>query len=319
MLLASKRPGRYSDEYTQYDTIRKVRTDFSNFSRSSTQANTTVTAFSDDRGRAQRVVQDPVSSYWFSKFFLGCKRRMGQEWRPNLAMSTEMIKAVLNATFEKAHNDSTQTDVEKQHWIVFGSYIAISYVLSLRGPEGLLVDLQGLRKYWNQASSEYFIIALRGKVKGEQFERHHLLPCCASTSSGIPVKDWVESLIKTKENNGQLDGPAISDRFGRILTTSELDNRLVAVLEDFFDNQPNLFPSHIRAKRDEIGTSYQVFRSLRRASDTRALEKNISKTDIELVNRWHTLEKSQGNRPQRPMHQHYAQVCWKVRLALDLR
>jgi hypothetical protein len=308
MLLALKRPGRYSEEYTQYDTIRKVRTAYSNFARSSVQANAGVLAFGDDRGRAQRLVQDPVSSYWFSRFFLGCKRRMGQDWRPNLAMSTELILEVLNRAKENLSHNNSCTNEEKQNWVTFGCYIATTYVLSLRGPEGLLLDLQGIRKFWDQPNPHHFIIALRGKVKGEQSERCHLLPCCIETSSGIKIKTWVEMLIKMKEENGQFEGPAISDTTGKIWTSNELDSRLVLLLEDIFEAKPNLFPSHIRANRDEIGTSYQVFRSLRRASDTRALEQNVSKTDIELINRWHNIEKSQGNRPQRPMHQHYAQV-----------
>jgi hypothetical protein len=75
MLLASRRPGRHSTEYTQYETIRKIRTAYSNFSRASAQANVKVQALGDEKGYTQRMVEDPVSSYWFTKFFQGCKRR----------------------------------------------------------------------------------------------------------------------------------------------------------------------------------------------------------------------------------------------------
>jgi hypothetical protein len=55
---------------------------------------------------------------------------------------------------------------------------------------------------------------------------------------------------------------------------------------------------------------HQVFRSFRRSSDTRAIEMNVSKTDIEIVNRWHAVEAAKGNRPNFPMHQHYAQLAF---------
>jgi hypothetical protein len=306
MLLASKRPGKYAATHSQYDTIRKVRTAYSNFARASSQANSSVLAFSDDRGKAERIVNDPVSSYWFSKFFAGCRRRMGQDWRPNLALSTELIIEVLNRINQKVIDENQPEN--KHSLVVLGSYIAITYVLSLRGPEGLLLDLAGLRRYQHQVNDHHCIIALRGKVKGEHSDRCHLLPCCLVTSSGIQIKRWVNTLIEVKESMGQHTGPAISDLTRKILTTGYLDFKLVSLLEEVHDEAPHLFPSNIKTNKDEIGNCYQVFRSLRRSSDTRAIEKNISRNDIDTVNRWHGTEQAMGSRPYRPMYQHYAQV-----------
>ena len=56
-----------------------------------------------------------------------------------------------------------------------------------------------------------------------------------------------------------------------------------------------------------IRERYQCFRSFRRASDTRALETKVDKDDVDIVNRWQTVEEAQGKRPSRPMRQHYAQ------------
>jgi hypothetical protein len=307
MLLASKRPGKYSTEYSQYDTIRKIRTAYSNFARASSQANYKVNAFSDDRGMSQRTVQDPVSSYWFGKFFAGCRKRMGQDWRPNLALSTELLVKMVERIREKFDSPLQQTDEERMAWIVFGAYIVITYVLSLRGPEGLLIDLDGLRRHKDIGEGQYCIVALRGRIKGESSDRCHLLPCCIETSSGLKVQEWIHRLIREKEARGQVDGPAISDVRGKGFTTADLDTKLVLVLEDIFDESPSMFPVTVRNNRDEIGGSYQVFRSLRRSSDTRAVEKDVSRNDIETVNRWHGLERAQGGRPLRPMYQHYIQ------------
>jgi hypothetical protein len=118
----------------------------------------------------------------------------------------------------------------------------------------------------------------------------------------------VIKLINIKESFGQTHGPAVSDHQGKIFTTGHLDFRLVSVLEEIFDENIELFPSNIRANKDELGNSYQVFRTLRRSSDTRAIEQNVSRNDIDTVNRWHGTEQASGNRPHRPMYQHYAQV-----------
>ena len=95
MILASKKPGRYSTEYTQWDTVRKFRTAFSNQFRASGQASTFDLALSNDKGQTQRFSADPCASVWFGRFFIGCKRRMGQDWRLNKAMSIELILELL--------------------------------------------------------------------------------------------------------------------------------------------------------------------------------------------------------------------------------
>ena len=53
--------------------------------------------------------------------------------------------------------------------------------------------------------------------------------------------------------------------------------------------------------------NYNCFRSFRRASDTRSMEK-VSITDIEMVNCWGKEERARNNiKLSMPMRQHYAQ------------
>jgi hypothetical protein len=61
------------------------------------------------------------------------------------------------------------------------------YVVSLRGNEGLLIDLSGLNRKWSVGGEDYVVIALLGKIKGESGDQAHLLPCVPKTSSGIKV------------------------------------------------------------------------------------------------------------------------------------
>ena len=67
-----------------------------------------------------------------------------------------------------------------------GAYFAITYVDSLRGPEGLLLDFGGVRrKFVKGREANYVIVALLGQVKGKHGEREHLLPTASITNSGI--------------------------------------------------------------------------------------------------------------------------------------
>jgi hypothetical protein len=67
-----------------------------------------------------------------------------------------------------------------------------------------------------------------------------------------------------------------------------------------------LFP-YTRTSKEEIEQNYHAFRSFRRSSDTRALNQGVKRDDIDIVNRWHQVERAAGNRPSFDMRHHYAQ------------
>ena len=67
------------------------------------------------------------------------------------------------------------------------------------------------------------------------------------------------------------------------------------------------FPPEIKSVED-IYERFLVFRSLRRGSNTRALNQNVSVNNIDMVNRWKTIEAAKGSKPYQPMHQHYAKI-----------
>jgi hypothetical protein len=55
IVLASRRPGEYSREYTQWDSIRKFCTAYANHVRASPQANHNPLILGDDKGKSQRL------------------------------------------------------------------------------------------------------------------------------------------------------------------------------------------------------------------------------------------------------------------------
>ena len=67
--------------------------------------------------------------------------------------------------------ESRITDVEtfedRERWVMAGAYFCFCYVVSLRSPEGLMSDLEGLIRYHN-ASDDFVNIPLKdnkSKVK----------------------------------------------------------------------------------------------------------------------------------------------------------
>ena len=65
MVLYSTRPGRNDKRYTQFDTIRKLRSIYSNFTRASTQSSRSNLALSDLHKRYVKLVPDECASFWF--------------------------------------------------------------------------------------------------------------------------------------------------------------------------------------------------------------------------------------------------------------
>ena len=303
ILLYSRQPGRHNKAYTQFDTIRHLRATYSNYVRASPQSNKVTTSLGDFNGNYQRLVPDDCGSLFFKRFMEGLKRRMGQDWRPNLAFPIPLLLKVLD--YSESEIGSDISDNEKHLWVVFTAYFAITYVISLRGPEGFLLDLTGLRRHWKE-DGPVLVIALLGKIKGEHHDLAHLIPCAPITESGINLRVILKRLISEKEKVSLKYGPAISDISGSPLTSRHLNEMLHEALFHCFEEDRSLFPQKV-LNRDLIPQYFQIFRSLRRSSDTRALEKKIDTKDIEVVNRWRTVEEAKGKRPSRPMYQHYAQ------------
>jgi hypothetical protein len=136
MVLDSTGEGLYSKDYKQFNTIRRLRTALANQVRTLVKVIGRVLAMVNAKGHFQRFATEAVGSKWFSYSSEGCKRRMGQIWRPNQAISIELVHALI-ARIEDKVMQSENLD-EGALWITLGAYVAICFVVSLQGPEGLL-------------------------------------------------------------------------------------------------------------------------------------------------------------------------------------
>jgi hypothetical protein len=229
---------------------------------------------------------------------------MGQDSRPNRGISTDLIKATLDMCLSLS--DEALALTQKRLWVKVGFYLAASYVTSLRGPEGRLLDLEGM---WAQKGVhlDSTVIALRGKVKGETASRAHLLPCVHITSSGINLKYWMHLCLPANQEEGRFDVPAVSNAAGFVLTSSEIDDMFHNALIRVLAVLPDLFPPDIQTPED-IKAKIQSFRSLRRSSNARAVNKAIAKIHVDTVNRWAQQERAGAKKANLALNQYYAQI-----------
>ena len=125
-------------------------------------------------------------------------------------MGIKLLLAVLAEAEDRI--EAAPSHEEEHRWIVFHSFMVATYVVSLRGLEGFLLDLDGLTRHKSQDGSHYW-----GRSKEHQ-DWSHLVPCIPIASSGIDIHQSVNRLMDIKVKLGFVKGPDISGRDGQILS-----------------------------------------------------------------------------------------------------
>lgn len=305
IVVSSLESGRYAVGHKQWDTIRKFRSSYSNQVRAARDANSNPLVLADNKGSGyQRLAIDPCGSLWFQRFMLGCSKRMGQDWRPNQAISVQIMHCLLEGVENKAR--IAETGEDRQKWVMAGAYFCICFVLSLRSPEGLMADLEGLLQH-NDPTSDEVVVPLLGRFKGEHHSKQHLMISVAKTGSGIQVKLWLSRLIAVHKALGRSTGPAFVDASGYQSTTADMNNLFLDVLGDIYEEHPKLFGLDIRDSSD-LSEKYNVFRSFRRGSESRAVAMRVSEADRYVVNRWKKKENAGTGKVSHSIDQHYVDV-----------
>jgi hypothetical protein len=240
MLLASKKPGKNASTYTQFDTIRTYRTSFFGAWQVGQAARGTLLASTDEKGTFSRLGACPTQSLWFSKFLQGCRIRMGQLVIQDKAISVELLLAVIQVVDGRVRDAETLN--KKAWWVSVGAYLTVGFCISLRGPEGFMLDLGALRKYLEKGRQgpgvPFVTIPLLGRFKGEEHFRQHLLFSAARTSSGFQPRKWLDGLVMIREQQGRTTGPAICDDDGYVTSQSTMNEAFRSCLEAVQEDSP---------------------------------------------------------------------------------
>ena len=172
---------------------------------------------------------------------------MGTDWRPNRAISTHLIVKLLRIVEERILSTSSQ---DRLSLVMGGAYFCFCYVVLLRSPEGLMVDVPTLNEF-GEMSNEQVVIPLLGQVKGEDHTRQYLLHCVNEIPSGISVRNWIRRLRSGHIILGRSTGPAfINSRSLIQSTTSEMTDLFHELLVEIFEEDRDLFAVDIRTPSD---------------------------------------------------------------------
>jgi hypothetical protein len=306
MVAKSLQPGRHAESYTQWDTVRKFKSTHSNQSRSGVTANSTSITMTNSKGSGlDRFSSEICGSLWFQRFSMGCRRRMGQDWRPNRAISNPLMIKLLDLTEAKIRMSKDSN--ERLSLVMAGAYFCFCYVVSLRSPEGLMIDVPGLLEF-GEASSTHVVIPLLGQVKGEDHTRQHLLHCVNVTDSGIAVRNWVTRLKSAHVVMKRSSGPAfVNTETLKQSSTAEMNETFLELLSEIYEDDRDLFAVDVRTTSD-LYDKYNVFRSFRRGSESRAVSANVSEGDRYIVNRWRKKERAGSSKISLAIDQYYVDI-----------
>ena len=181
---------------------------------------------------------------------------MGQDWRPNRAISTPLMLKLL--TLVESRIRTSQELEDRCRWVMAGSYFCFCYVVSLRSSEGVMVDVMGFREY-GESTLEHVIIPLMRQVKGEDHTRQHLIHCANQTDSGIDVRKWVSRLRTIHSIMGKQNGPAFTNLSSGIQsTTSEMNDLFIELLTEIHEDHRDLFAVDIQSPGD-LSDKYHVY------------------------------------------------------------
>jgi hypothetical protein len=154
-----------------------------------------------------------------------------------------------------------------------GAAVVVAITASLRGPEVFKLDLAGIRTFLelgrdgvipsnpmkrgtDLTKAPHVFYAFLGKFKGELGFDQHLVAVASVTKSGLEPRWWLEQLIRVRQEEGCVSGPA----FGRSATQASLGSEYDIMLHQLLGTIQQENPDLI-APADDVKLQYGFFRS----------------------------------------------------------
>lgn len=203
MQLRSLDQGKYAPTL-QFETVRKFRSAVSNVYHASVTGQGAMVMAKDTRKMV--VTECPTYDSWFEKAMKGMHKRMGDDVRPDRALSLDILLAIMRIV---ARDWEAAPPEQRLDIALEASFYLIAYTLALRGEEVPLTEMKGIHRHWNQGlshSTPHITIALLGRFKNEIGESYHLMPVVTATPRGLEPKKWIERALSEWERHGRLQG-----------------------------------------------------------------------------------------------------------------
>ena len=304
ILRASQEPGKHSDRYQQFESIRKLRSSHNHAENSSVEAVSSSVHLQTEKGKVYSLSSSETESLLFRKFMEGLEDRMGRDVRQQKGMSVELLKRILSG-YESDLNNPEVSEERKRDVIIFGAHFAILFGASLRGNEAMMVEGQGLCKnvlVGRDHDQPHVLVPLLGRFKNEMGNRLILLALADESKSGLKFRFWVEKLVEVliSEEKDKVAGPAFCTNDGSMYPTKLINEELHHRLNDIQRSNSGLIPGDL-----SIEERFGTYRSFRIGSNTRALQQKVPTRVVEMIHRWSSVERNRGSKPSFKMMDHY--------------
>jgi hypothetical protein len=286
----------------QYETVRKVRSFYSNYAHACVGG--MGASFTSDDGSGGRISNSPTNHMWFQRFTQGCHRRMGDLWLPNRAVSRHELVAcfeILEERWKIFEADLVGLDkVSSTACIIIAGYHG-----GLRGEEINRVNAGGMSFYWKEATEGrdvHIPLMLSGRFKKEVGEKYFCQPLAPTTDSGRNLIVWFQRKLAVLTKQSLCSGPMFKSRsMGKKMSISEMDELFHSVLFEVQRRYPKILPDSVN-----IADEFSTFRSLRRGATSEAQNVKIPGEVITANNRWRKLSRAKGLTPGFSMMERYS-------------
>ena len=308
ILRSSQLPGRNSSAYTQFDSIRKMRSAYLSAHEASPNRCLDNGCFKTDKGQIFSLIDSPTQSRLFVMFLQGCEKRMGRLVKQDMGISLEMLIELLDL-YEVELSNVKVTKERKRMIIVCAGSFVILFTGALRGGEVFMTEASEFVKRRddgrNLAVNGHVVIPLMGRFKNETGERNLVVVLANVTNGGLQVRRWIDRLtaLLLMEDKHKSTGPAICDQEGFVLERWRLNRELQNMLKQVQTIKPELIPADV-----DVDKRFNTYRSFRRGATTRAKEQGVSEPTIAMNNRWRAVQGRQGSLPNLPMTQLYVEI-----------
>jgi hypothetical protein len=306
VLQLSLKPGKYAS-HLQFGSVRKLRAALSNVYHASVEGQQATVMAKDTRKLV--VTKCPTYGEFFERFMKGMHKRMGEDIRPDKAISIQLMKELssqLEEEWESGTSNKLRVSME-------ASFYLIAFCCALRGEEVPLADLFGIARYWLDGErhvTPHVIIPLIGRFKGETGEKTLYLCSVAVTSHGLEPRKGIERLLEIYHQNGIRNGHLFRDAHGNKMKTTHFEPSFLDRLNCIKNERPDLM-----AGVEDVYEEFGILRSLRRGATSETANQGVPPDVIDANNRWQKVMKSGASHPSLSMREHYTDV----RMTLDHR
>jgi hypothetical protein len=122
------------------------------------------------------------------------------------------------------------------------------------------------------------------------------------------VKLWISRVIAVHRSKRRTKGPAFVDERGYQSSTADMNGLFLEVLSEVYEEHPKLFGLDI-VDASDLADKFNVFRSFRRGSESRAVAMKVSEPDRYIVNRWKKKETAGTGKVSHSIDQHYVDIA----------